>query len=329
MSTNVDSARVIRIITAVVLGTLVVVPVAIGIFAKLRSSQLSGHAVTVESGSCKECHPGVWNEWEGSMHARAWRDPTVQASFQSFGFDRKCQSCHAPEPRLFENLAEPVVRHTDLKSGVDCLTCHLLPDGRVAARRTIGDAPCKPQQSSLLVSSSFCGACHVSCQDDWSKSPFATQNKDCNECHMPQVAARRGGRSHEFLGGHDDATVRSGARIDCRDERSEVVVRVSNHATGHNFPGERHHRILIVQVIERDLQGEILLAAQEVIKGVTPFLGEASSEKIQSGENVEVRFPVISRPAVAQVTLLYKLYPWYTDQEALSVCVANVELNEP
>ena len=146
---------------------------------------------------------------------------------------------------------------------------------------------------------------------------------------MPHVTERSSGRSHKFLGGHDDAMVRSGARIDCEDQGAEVVVRVSNHATGHNFPGERHHRILIVEVIERTPQGEVLLAEQETIKGVTPFRGEASSEKIQSGQTVEVRFPVIRRPSVAQVTLLYKLYPWYTDQEALSVCAARVELNEP
>ena len=107
MRTKMDPARLIRIVIAVAFGLLVVIPLGMGIFYERRASEPPGRQAAFENASCKQCHPDVWNEWDGSMHARAWRDPTIQASFQNFGFDRKCQSCHAPEPRLFERAQNP------------------------------------------------------------------------------------------------------------------------------------------------------------------------------------------------------------------------------
>jgi hypothetical protein len=225
--------------------------------------------------------------------------------------------------------AVPVLRQTELDSGVNCLTCHWLPSGQVAARRTIAGAPCNPRESKILVSSSSCGVCHVDAQEDWALSELASQHKECHECHMPRAEEHSSRLSHKFLGGHDEATVRSGARMECDQEGDDIVVRVCNHATGHSFPGERNHRVLIVQVIERAPDGEVLLVQQETIKGSAPFRREISSDRIQCGQTVEVRFPVVRHPAVADVTLLYKLYPWCADHESLSVFQQRVELKEP
>jgi len=279
---------------------------------------------------CAECHAEVAAEWQQSFHSRAWSDANVQAAFRHFGHDRKCESCHAPEPVLLRGITEPVdVRRQDLESGVNCLSCHQTADGRgVAARRTISDAPCRPVATASLTTSQFCGACHTSDYQDWHESVYRTENRSCQDCHMPPVSSRPGGRSHVCLGGHDPATVRSGARMECRQEDDQLVVAVTNHASGHNFPGERHNRILLVQVIQRNQAGEIVLARQHVIKAIVPFRGESSADMIPPKQTYRALFPV-EEPGVAEVQLLYKSFPWHSDREALVVHEASVEIRQP
>ena len=218
------------------------------------------------------------------------------------------------------------LRASDPASGVDCLSCHGLVGGGVAAVRTIADAPCRPSAIDGFSGSQACGACHQAIYKDWQESRYRTEGKQCQSCHMPAVADRPNGRSHVCLGGHDPDLIRSGAKLTCRRDGDELIVSATNHATGHNFPGERHNRVLYIQVIERNPQGEITLARQELIKGITPFRGESSAEKLRIDQTFEARFPIVELPAVAEVQLLYKSFPWYPDGDALVVASAEVEL---
>ncbi len=279
---------------------------------------------------CRECHVEVWAQWEASSHARSWKDPQVQAAFQHFGFDRKCESCHAPEPVLTAGPDDAVaLRAEGRESGVNCMSCHQTADGRVAARRTVADAPCRPVAEPALGASRTCGKCHEAIYDDWKASRYRVAEQGCRECHMPAEQGRPGGVRHLCLGGHDEATVRSGTTMACRREGDELVVAVENHATGHNFPGERHNRVLLLQVIERDPAGRITLSQQQLIKGITPFRGESSAEKIRAGETFTARFPVVEPPVEADVRLLYKSFPWLADRDALVVHRAGVPLAAP
>jgi hypothetical protein len=283
------------------------------------SRQLPAGKVTAAAGDCRQCHDSVWQEWEASYHAKAWSDDDVQAAFQHFGVDRKCQSCHAPQAGLSQPGDVMEVRATNREAGVHCLNCHGLADGGVAAARTVADAPCKPQATPLLASSEACGACHEAIYKDWEASRYRQENKSCQSCHMPAAPGRTGGRSHLCMGSHNDDLVRSAATLECRQDGEELIVSVTNHGAGHNFPGERHNRVLFVQVIERSADGEIALAQQALIKGITPFRGESSREQIRVDQTFEARFPVVKPPVVADVQLLYKPFPWYADDKALVV----------
>ncbi len=280
---------------------------------------------------CRQCHATVWDEWQASHHAQSWTSPQVQAAFRHFGHDRQCESCHAPEP-VTARGAEALValRAEDRASGVNCLSCHALPGtDQVAAARTVPDAPCQPVAVPLLSESRQCGACHTAIFEDWSQSRYRTDGKSCQTCHMPAIADRPGGHSHACLGGHDDDLVRSGVRMSCEQHGDELVVSVVNHATGHNFPGERHNRVLLLQLIERNAAGEIVLGRQEIIKNITPFRGESSADQIQVDQVYEARFPVVEPPVTAEVQLLYKRFPWHADREALVVHQANITLEKP
>jgi len=282
---------------------------------------------TRRNAACRECHPAVGDEWQRSFHSKSWSDPNVQAAFEHFGHDRKCESCHAPQSVFQTGLTNEVaLRNEERESGVDCLSCHELADGRVAARRTLPDAPCRPLATPELAGSQACAPCHVAIYDDWQQSAYARSGKTCQSCHQPAVAQRAGGASHLYPGGHDDAWVRSGAEMSCRQQGAELIVQVRNHATGHNYPGERHNRVLLVQVIQRQTDGTITLAQQAVIRDITPFRGESSADRIRPGEVFQAVFPVVDPPVAAEVQLLYKRFPWHRDEEALTVHRQLLEL---
>jgi hypothetical protein len=288
----------------------------------------AGAAMTQED--CRRCHAAVWNEWRASFHSRSFSDPNVQAAFQHFGFDRKCQTCHAPQPVLATGLAEEVeLRERDRPSGVNCLSCHGTSNRcDVAARRTVARAACRPVRRNELTMSRMCGTCHEAIYDDWRESRYRGEGKGCRDCHMPRVSGREAGRSHRFPAAHDPAMVRSGVRMTCRREADELIVSVANEATGHNFPGERHNRVLLVLVAEYDVKGDLVHLQQEIIKAVTPFRGESSAEEIRAGETFEAGFPIVEPAVTADVRLLYKWFGWYSDEESLLVHRQHLELEE-
>ena len=278
---------------------------------------------------CRPCHEQVWREWSASPHAQAWVSDEVQGAFRHFGHDRQCESCHAPQPVFQTGLNQPVaLRVADRETGVNCLSCHVLPDGRVAARHTLPDAPCQPVETPELATSGHCAGCHTAIHRDWQASPYSTEGKVCQDCHLPPDADRTHGRSHACVGSHDPSQVRSGAQMAVERVGQELVVAVHNHATGHNFPGERHNRILLLQVIERRPDGTITLSEQRTIKGITPFRGESSAEQIRPRETFTARFPVVQPPVVADIRLLYKAFPWYADRDALVVHQTLLDLQE-
>ena len=147
---------------------------------------------------------------------------------------------------------------------------------------------------------------------------------------MPPVADRKAGRSHVCLGGHHAATIRSAAQMQCRQEGDELIVSITNHAAGHNFPGERHNRVLLLRVIQHNEAGEIVLFQEERIKDITPFRGESSADKIRAGQTVEAGFPVVDPPVTADVRLLYRAFPWYSsDEKTLVVHQEKLRLHKP
>ncbi len=281
---------------------------------------------------CRPCHAAVWDEWERSFHSRAQSDPNVRAAFEHFRADRKCQTCHAPQPVLVTGIGEEVqLRRDDHQSGVNCLSCHGIPGGQgVAARRTIAEAPCRPVRRPELSDARICGTCHDAIHEDWLASSYHAEGKTCQQCHMPTVPDRDGGRSHIFLGGHDPEHMRSGVQWNCRRDADELCISVTNHATGHNFPGERHNRVLLLRVIERDADGQIVLYRQDTIKEVTPFRGESSAEKIRAGETYQTRFPVVERSVSADIRLLYRAFPWQSADEDMTVVhQTEMDLTKP
>lgn len=94
------------------------------------------------SAACKDCHAGIYNDWQSSMHSRALLSPPVVAEGnQLFGLELKdlgspdpqrlCVQCHSPIASAFagKQVHLPFTNEGDvpadaLTEGVGCVTCH-------------------------------------------------------------------------------------------------------------------------------------------------------------------------------------------------------------
>jgi len=199
------------------------------------------------------------------MHRQAWVDPVVRAFSNDFRMV-ECLSCHVPQPIHLSPVGERVYeRSSGFEDGVDCLSCHLLPDGRVAASRDLPDAPCRPKKVATLADPVSCRGCHNQhgLYDEWLNtfSKPAPEHPDpalravlregrpesCVDCHMPPVdrapgGGTRAGRSHASLGGHSADLVKRSVTVAARVEGPRVVVETTNTGTGHRVPADARHR---------------------------------------------------------------------------------------
>jgi hypothetical protein len=204
--------------------------------------------------SCEGCHAQIAAEWRDSWHARSQTDAAYQRAFALEPL-KFCQGCHAPEAELSLPVSELAAQ-----LGVGCVTCHVVA-GQVLAASRHGDvdgpelaaktAPHAVLRDARLDGSAACSGCHEFEFPDRTarRTPELMQStvtehaqsaqraQACAGCHMP--LAYEGGaphRSHAFLGGHDDALVKSAVNV--RAERSPEGARITltPRELGHAFP---------------------------------------------------------------------------------------------
>jgi hypothetical protein len=202
---------------------------------------------------CEGCHVQIADEWRESWHARSHTDPAYQRAFtlEPLQF---CQGCHAPE-------ADPSwpVPGLGARLGVSCVTCHVVAGQVLAASRNdahelgLGaDAMPHPVlRDGRLDGTAACSGCHEFEFPDRTarRTPELMQatvteharsdqrGQACAGCHMPLTArAPLPHRSHAFLGGHDEALVKSA--VDVRAERRPNGARITltPRELGHAFP---------------------------------------------------------------------------------------------
>ena len=105
---------------------------------------------------CKGCHGAIYDQWRGSMHSNAYRDPVFQAlwkvaSDETGGLtDKLCAGCHTG----VGTVAEEIVRGDDgefrvseiAQEGGQCNLCHSV------VRSNMLETPTHmPQNASIVV----------------------------------------------------------------------------------------------------------------------------------------------------------------------------------
>jgi hypothetical protein len=307
--------------------------------------------------SCLPCHAQVVAEWEQSMHAASFTDPQVRAPEQADNFAKlECLPCHAPAPIFEHGIAEgtrTLARVERRADGVDCLACHALPGGGLAATRSGLEAPCGPVYRAELSQHVQCAACHNqhNTHDEWLVSPAAARGEDCMTCHMARVprtdaeaGAPRAGRSHRFLGGRDKDYALAGLGLEhAFDVATRTLsVRLTNTFAGHNLPTDSRNRALDLVVTLRDARGRPLPPgpqepSQEREPGAeagtarlrfrNPYRSAGKpSTQLPAGETATLRVEVPQEAVRARVELLYRLQPFVGDGQSHWSVVEDVDL---
>lgn len=207
--------------------------------------------------ACGRCHPRVYEEWKGTLHAQAWTDPVFRAAAGNPP-NLQCRGCHSMEPILEREIStdvsyRPLFRPDRKEEGVNCLACHGLSGGSVAAARDLPDAPCRPRRDERLLSPVFCGACHNPSHlayDEWKASG---SGKSCSDCH-----ARQAGRfTHRMRGVHDPEFLRTSLSLACSVAGDRLAIALANRS-GHKLPAEVPSRVLRLVIRIGEATEEIL-----------------------------------------------------------------------
>lgn len=287
------------------------------------------------SSDCEACHPEVYAEWKSSLHAYAWLDPFVRAKEQADNFKKKdCIPCHAPRP-IFERGFRPgervVERASNREDGVDCLSCHKLPDGGFASAQRDADGPCGPVYHPGIRSVALCAPCHNQHDtvDEWMDAPPNLKGENCNACHMPAVMRNgREGTDHTCYGGHSRDLLLSAFSLFHEVEEGRLVVRVKNDRCAHNFPTDSRHRAVDLIVTFFKKGGLPVKAADEEraygqepgthrLRFRNPYRSETGMENTQipTGEEAVLEAPIPAEVEKAVIQLIYKLQPFMLDED--------------
>ncbi|MEO1338086.1 MAG: multiheme c-type cytochrome, partial [Myxococcota bacterium] len=175
--------------------------------------------IGVKASDCGACHQALYEEWRGSTHAAAMKDPQYYAELSKAGSPRwLCIGCHAPVQnqrrwlitgqtrlRANDNQVEPIERTPNpsfdpemQREGVTCATCHVRVDNgeTYVVAATVSKRAPHPVRANRAALRSICQRCHdpgegritpqFSCWFETAREAKAHNvREDCAHCHMP------------------------------------------------------------------------------------------------------------------------------------------------
>ena len=173
--------------------------------------------------SCGSCHALQYQDWQTALHSQAY-SPGLEGQLvwwedSDYASVEQCQVCHAP-------LTEQQAQIVDYQAGTTT------PNGSY--------------DPTLQRQGIVCAACHMRGGQGHGPpvrggaTPPPAEGKICQTCHMPD-------RRHLWRGIHDSTMTRNGVTIAFeRSGRNQLVLRVTNTATGHQFPTYVTPKVVVV-----------------------------------------------------------------------------------
>jgi len=293
--------------------------ILVAVFSPADSTD-AAPAVFTSSAQCQECHAEVYSEWQQSWHAQSWEDPDVRSLSNDFS-NTDCIDCHAPRPIFSTGVGKRVLPRSSRRSeGVDCIACHILPEGGVAGTIERPSAPCGPRARVELQRADYCGVCHDQHKtvQQWKTSEYFEQGIGCIDCHMPfRNGDANRGRDHRCLGGHDLELVRSAVELRGVREGEAWVVEIENVGAGHSFPTDERSRA--VDLFWRPLveAGATPSPWQHFYRLRSPYRHEVDIVDNLLLVHETRRLPLAAEGSggAVEIALFYKLTPYYADPQ--------------
>jgi hypothetical protein len=290
-----------------------------------------------DSAQCASCHADLYDEWKGSHHEIAWKNPLVAQISEQFR-NKICLDCHAPRPVLESGLGKRVLaRASDRDDGVNCFSCHSIEEGSAMAASTPDlEGACNPVFDERLATVEHCAVCHNQhgTVDEWAETDFARQDPPvgCIDCHMPEVERRRAdgtpyvGRDHTMHAAHDIEVLRQAPRLTTEIDDGVVRIAVTNVGAGHNFPTDERARAVDLVVRILDPEGN-LVGEEKRDRYRNPYRDEVGLKNTQIRWN-ETRRYEYSLPipeGTVHVRLIYKYTPYVPDEEGVLILERTIE----
>lgn len=251
---------------------------------------------------CGGCHRSIVDAWKESAHAKAMESRLFQDALDAAetamgsGVRKTCMGCHAP---LAAYTGDLDLQKKVSWEGVTCEYCHSVRDvtidnGKPQVKiefNLVKSGPLKQTvsgthstaYSEVHESSRVCAPCHefrnaqgyavLSTYTEWQKSRYAKEGKNCQSCHMYQVAGRvadvKLARSpdshlnlHRMPGGHSldqlNRTVKAKLSTVREGGKAKVTVEVSNTNAGHYVPTGSPLRKIVLTVRAETRNGQRL-----------------------------------------------------------------------
>ncbi len=250
---------------------------------------------------CGACHREIHAAWKTSAHANAMESRLFQDALalveDDFGetATRTCLRCHSP---LGTELQDYSLKLKVSWEGVTCDYCHSMRSVSMS-----GPNPVARQEYTLTKSgpiegatplahgvvfsevhttSQVCAPCHeyqnseglqvLSTYSEWEESRYATENVQCQSCHMgnvegnvvdPSVIASDAALNlHQMPGGHSMEQLNRAVRLSLNTAREadkvSISVVIENAGAGHYVPTGSPMRRMVLEVRANAYRGEDL-----------------------------------------------------------------------
>lgn len=274
---------------------------------------------------CRGCHADQYQQYEESMHAKAFSNPlffnqyfkdVVPRALRDPGLvqdARKCVACHAPTVFMnYTGMVTTPAQAQRFETGVTCDFCHTLagfaengdylqsPNGKKQGPYQSGAASTfHSEYSGFVQLAEFCGRCHDATNHaglavkstflEWRESGYGLRGFVCQDCHMNRNGFLRAGTA-EFDRGQA-AYMNIGQTARAQQEHEKLY--------SHSFPGA--HSI-------SQVQGALIIdfrigSRSADLNGRFPFAlvinNERTGHKMPSGSS-DLRFMWLTVTATAE-----------------------------
>ena len=270
---------------------------------------------------CGRCHRAILAAWKSSAHARAMESPLFQDALEmteaefGAGSGKVCLECHSPLALL---TRDPALRLKVSWEGITCDYCHSLRDVSTAGPNPkvkidlslVKSGPLKNVEatahgtvfSPIHTSALICAPCHqyrnsigfpvLTTYDEWENSRYAKEGKNCQSCHMYQVAGdvvdpkiKKSTESkvnlHQMPGSHSleqlNKTIKARLTTAREDGQLKLSVEVANVAAGHYVPTGSPMRQLVMEVRADSYDGKHFREERRYRRTVADQRGKALS----------------------------------------------------
>ncbi|MCP3849550.1 MAG: hypothetical protein GY694_04835 [Gammaproteobacteria bacterium] len=248
--------------------------------------------LSLKAKDCGLCHEEIYQEWQTSLHSKAFIDPFFTAYLKKDKGDPTCSVCHTPlENQSPIILASESGRYDDLnttpnpnfdpelqKEGVTCAACHV-KNGTVYGpyREKELNAPHPVAYDEKFLNKSLCQQCHEVPSKDFSlmnegicstgmesdTGKWAARGYICQDCHMPIIKRplmtgypAREGRKHTWPGAYSTHQLKKVFRFKAEQANDGLLITITNSGAGHKVPTGDPDRFIILDFFWKTQNGK-------------------------------------------------------------------------